>query len=101
LFDIAKENGVNLLTALEIDKGRKAEFAVMKAKDDGKKEAYNHAPNRTLSDLQGVNISNPEDFTDEEVIKRANEHRLPEEWFDENDDPNFKVIPKKHHKHWK
>ena len=100
IFNIATDEGVNLLQAHLIDKGRKADFVIKKAKDDGIKEAYNQTPNKTLSDIQGRNISTPEDYSDAEVNKMVEEHRLPESWFDENDQPNFRTIPKKHWKHF-
>ena len=94
LMAIANKEKVNLIQAMEIDRGRKAALAVVKAKDEGRKEAYNHKPNKSLSDLQGKGIDKPEDYSEAEVRSMIESGNMPDHWFDENDEPNPKTIPK-------
>lgn len=99
LFEIGNSKNVDLITALEIDRGRKARLSIAKAKDEGKKEAYERTPNRSLSDLQGKKADYGQ-YTEEQVEKMVREGNFPDEWFDANDRPDKNKIPQKLHKHF-
>jgi len=94
LFEIANKSKVNLITAQEIDKGRKASLSVVQAKEEGRKEAYSHTPNKSLSDIQGKNINKPEEYTEAQLVEMVETGKMPDRWFDENDDPDPQKIPK-------
>lgn len=94
LFDIANEKNIDLVTALEIDQGRKARLSVKVAKEEGRKEAYSHTPNKSLSDLQGKHIDKPEEYSEAQIENMIYSGNMPDHWFDKNDNPDPKQIPK-------
>lgn len=94
LFEIANKSNVNLVTAMEIDRGRKSSLAVLEAKIEGKKEAYSHKPNRSLSDIQGKTINSPEEYSDSQITELIEQGKIPEHWFNENDEPDPSKMPK-------
>lgn len=99
LFEIGNSKKVDLMTALEIDRGRKAALQIAKAKDEGKKEVYEKKANKSLSDLQGRG-GDYSKYTEEEVDRMIKTGNMPDEWFNKNDEPDRSKIPKKFHKHF-
>lgn len=96
LFDIANEKNVDLRTAWEIEKGRKADLAINRAKTEGRKSAYDVKPNKSLSGVQGRRgEGQSQTFTDAQIDAMAeNDQLMPDEWFDENDNLVLEKVPK-------
>ena len=95
MFELANEKKVDLMTAMEIDRGRKAALAVKQAEVKGRKEAYNQKPNNSLSDIQGRAVNQQEEYSDAEITNMIETGTMPDNWFDENDNPDPNRIPKK------
>lgn len=99
LFDIANQSGTNIENAFLIKKGRDADQAILRAKQEGQKELYNQKPNPSLSDAQSGedgsrNVVKP--LTDEEINAMEDDFRLmPDKWFDKEGEPIKDRIPKK------
>lgn len=97
LFEIANKEGVNLLTALDIDKGRRSDFLIKKGKTDAKKEVYDRKPNRSLSDIQGK-TGNFEQYSEDEIVAmERGEKPMPDVWFDDKDNFIKSKVPKELH----
>ncbi len=97
LMTIAKESGTNLHNALLIKRGRDADLNVAQARQDGRKDAYSHKPNPSLSGSQGgKGEGNYQPLTDSQIDAMAEDHTLhPSDWYDKNGDLVKAKIPKK------
>lgn len=98
LFDIAEESNTNLENAFLIKRGRDADTLILKAKQDGVKEAYKPKPNPSLSDVQageegGRSVTKP--LTEQEINAMEDDYRLmPPSWFDRDGEPIKSKVPK-------
>lgn len=97
LFEIAKAEGCNLQAAALIKRGNEAERLIREAEERGRKAAYGHKPNPSLSGSQGgKGEMNYQQLTDAQLEAMENDHRLmPPDWFDKDDRPVQNKIPKK------
>lgn len=101
IVDEAAKQGqsINLKQAQLIQRGRDAERLIAEAEERGRKAAYGHKPNPSLSGQQGgKGEANYQPLTDAQVeaMEADGGHRLmPDDWFDNNGKPDKTKIPKK------
>lgn len=98
LFDIAQSEGCSLKAAALIKRGRDSERLIAEAEANGRKSAYGHKPNPSLSGQQGGKGEKTtyQNLTDEQVDAMAENHALmPQDWFDDKDNPVQSKIPKR------
>ena len=100
LFNLANEKGLNLEDAHILWKGKNAPRLIEQAKQDGKKSAYSHKPNKTLSSQQGQSMQN-DGMSRERIIEIIQSKKgatlFPDKWFDKNGRPMKSEIPKHSH----
>ena len=98
LFQIAEKEGCNLLAAATIKRGLDADRLVAEAEERGRKAAYGHKPNPSLSGSQGGRNEqgNYTQLTDAQIEAMVDDHRLiPPDWFDDKDNLVKAKIPKR------
>lgn len=97
LFQIADENKVSLELAYQLKRGMDADRLVLEAENKGRKSAFEHKPNPSLSGLQGGNgETSYKPLSEEQIDSMAEDHRLmPADWFDKEEQPIQNKIPKK------
>lgn len=98
LFEIAQKEGCNLTAAATIKRGIEADRLVAEAEERGRKSAYGHKPNPSLSGSQGGRNEqgNYSPLSNEQIEAMADDHRLmPADWFDKDERPVKSKIPKK------
>ncbi len=98
LFDITAKEGCNLLAAATIKRGLEADRLVAEAEDRGRKAAYGHRPNPSLSGSQGGRNEqgNYSPLSNDQIEAMAEDHKLmPADWFDKDERPVKSKIPKK------
>lgn len=81
---------------------RGSELKIAKAKQEGRAEAYNQKPSKTLSGIQGKGNQEYQNYTDAQLKEMSEDLRkAPEDWFDkETDAPLKSKIPKRAHKYF-
>lgn len=81
---------------------RGADLKIAKAKQEGRAEAYNQKPSKTLSGIQGKGNQEYQHHTDAQLKEMSEDLRkAPEDWFDkETDLPLKSKIPKRAHKYF-
>lgn len=98
LFEIAQKEGCNLTAAATIKRGLEADRLVAEAEERGRKAAYGHKPNPSLSGSQGGRNEqgNYSPLSNDQIEAMAEDHRLmPADWFDKDERPVKTKIPKK------
>jgi hypothetical protein len=98
LFEIAQKEGCNLTAAATIKRGLEADRLVAEAEERGRKAAYGHKPNPSLSGSQGGRNEqgNYSPLSNEQIEAMSEDHRLmPGDWFDKDERPVKSKIPKK------
>lgn len=97
LFQIAEKEGCNLQAAFAIKRGMEADRLIAEAEERGKKAAYAHKPNPSLSGTQGgKGESTYQPLSDQQIEAMAEDHTLmPDDWFDKDENPIQSKIPKK------
>lgn len=95
LFQIAQEAGTDLRNALLIKRGRESALLIEKAREEGRKQAYEHKPNRSLSSIQ-TEDAEPQSITDAQLALMEKDPRaIPDNWLDKNGNLDKARIPKK------
>lgn len=80
---------------------RGADLKIAKAKQEGRAEAYNQKPSKTLSGIQGKGNQEYQNYTDAQLKEMSEDLRkAPEDWFDADDRPLKAKIPKRAHKYF-
>lgn len=80
---------------------RGADLKIAKAKQEGRAEAYNQKPSKTLSGIQGKGNNEYKQFTDAQLKEMSEDLRkAPEDWFDADDRPLKSKIPTRAHKYF-
>lgn len=80
---------------------RGADLKIAKAKQEGRAEAYNQKPSKTLSGIQGKGNQEYQNYTDAQLKEMSEDLRkAPEDWFDADDRPLKTKIPKRAHKYF-
>jgi hypothetical protein len=101
LFETANQYHTNLEGAFKIRKADQAELSIAKAKEDGRKEAYSHKPNKSLSGRTSGEGETYQHFTDADIEEMMDDpYKIPAEWLDDKESPNSKTIPKRFHKYF-
>lgn len=97
LFEIASREGCNLQAASAIKRGMEAERLITEAEERGRRAAYGHKPNPSLSGSQGgKGEMNYQQLTDAQLEAMSEDHKLmPDDWFDRDERPVKSKIPKK------
>lgn len=97
VMDIANQNKTNLRIAWDSLEARRLRGQVAKAKDQGVREAYQHKPNQTLSDMQGKGGAIPfKNYTDAQLQQmESGRLPIPEEWLDKNGDLDETKMPER------
>ena len=98
LFDIAMAEGTNLKAAAHIKRGRDADKLIAEAEQRGRKAAYGHKPNPSLSGQQGGKGEKTtyQNLSDAQIEAMSEDHRLiPDDWYDAKDNPVQNKIPKR------
>lgn len=98
LFQIAEKEGCSLIAAATIKRGLDADRLVAEAEERGRKAAYGHKPNPSLSGSQGGRNEqgNYTPITQAQIEAMAEDHTLmPKDWFDDKDNPVQSKIPRK------
>lgn len=95
LFQIAEEHNTDLPTAHLILQGRKLPMMIEAAKEQGRKEAYKHVPNRSLSGVVTEDAT-PQSITAEQIKRMETDPTaIPSEWFDAHGNLVQSKVPKK------
>lgn len=98
LFEIAEKEGCNLVAAATIKRGLDAERLIAEAEERGRKAAYGHKPNPSLSGSQGGRNEqgNYSPITDAQIEAMIEDHtKIPQDWFDDKDNLVKSKIPKR------
>lgn len=98
LFEIAEKEGCNLIAAATIKRGMDADRLVAEAEERGRKSAYGHRPNPSLSGSQGGRNEqgNYSPITDAQIEAMVEDHtKIPPDWFDDKDNLVKAKIPKR------
>lgn len=98
LFELAQEHGTTLTAAATLKRGMDADRLIEQAKEEGRRAAYGHKPNPSLSGSAGGRNEqgNYSPLTDAQIEAMEGDHTLhPPDWYDENDNPVQSKIPKK------
>ncbi len=95
IFQVAEESGTSLENAYLILQGRNAAFLIEQAKQAGRKEAYSHTPNKSLSAVVTEDAQSQQ-YTDEQYEAMSKNFRLiPNEFLDKAGNLDKSKIPKK------
>lgn len=98
LFEIAQKENCTITAAATMKRGLEAERLIAEAEERGRKAAYGHKPNPSLSGSQGGRNEqgNYSPLSNEQIEAMADDHRLmPADWFDKDERPVKSKIPKK------
>ena len=98
LFEIAQKENCTITAAATIKRGLEADRLVAEAEERGRKSAYGHKPNPSLSGSQGGRNEqgNYSPLSNEQIEAMGEDHRLmPADWFDKDERPVKSKIPKK------
>jgi hypothetical protein len=80
---------------------RGADLKIAKAKAEGRAEAYNQKPSKSLSGIQGKGHQEYKTHTDAQLKEMSEDLKLcPDDWFDKDDRPDPKKIPARAHKYF-
>lgn len=95
VFRLAMELDVSPQLAFDIKKGRDAALLIEKAREEGRKQAYEHKPNRSLSSLQ-TEDAQPQSYTDSQYAEMSKDFRkIPDSFFDKSGSLDKAKIPKR------
>lgn len=99
LFDICAEKGTDLDGAWNIKRGREADKLIAEAEERGRKSAYGHKPNPSLSGQQGGKGETTYQNLTEDQIDAMSEDGgyklMPDDWFNKDGAPIQNRVPKK------
>lgn len=99
LFDICQQEGTNLAGAWTLKRGREADRLIAEAEERGRKAAYGHKPNPSLSGQQGGKGEMTYQNLTEDQIDAMSEtggyKLMPDDWFAKDGAPIQNRIPKK------
>jgi hypothetical protein len=99
VMQLANERHVDLDMAWAYLRANGADLEIAKAKQDGIRQAYEQKPSKTLSGMQGKGQSEYTNYTDAQFQEMTeNPRKVPQEWFDDNDQLVKSRVPKRGHK---